>query len=189
MAKSDINTAENEVKSNISSNTNNAAQNLNPASDLYKNFAATGGVSPQQQQLTQKAAQGNVSSLYDSLNKNLQQRNAIQGGYSPGFGANEQQLARQGASASSGAVNQANLGLDQLIQQGKLAGAGGLASIGSLYQGQIPQLLGTQSQLAEAKPSWEQELSGGLGAIGGLAAPFAQAFGGASTAGKFLGGI
>lgn len=175
MAKTDIDSAQKSTKGTLSTTQNQANQNLNPASSGYQNFAATGGITPQQQQLTRVQAQQGVAGLYDSMKQNLDRQKAIQGGYSPGFGANEAQLARQGSASASNAVNSADLGLLQQIQQGKLAGLGGLTNIGGLYQGQVPQELGIQAQLAEAKPSWWQNIQGGLGAIGGI--------------GKSLGGI
>ena len=167
MAKSDIDTAQSAVQKQTGSNVTNANANLGPASQGYQNFASTGGITPGQQQLTRQQAQGNVSSIYDALNQNLSRQKAIQGGYSPGFGANEAQLARGASAASSNAVNSANLGLQQQITQNQLQGLGGLTSIGGLYQGQIPQLLNTTAQLAAAKPSWQQDVAGAEGVISG----------------------
>jgi hypothetical protein len=168
VAKSDISTAQSNVSSNLGTTKTLAGQNLAPATAGYQNFATTGGISPQQQNLTEQQAQGTASSLYDAMNQNLDRQKAIQGGYSPGYGTNEAQLGRQGSAAASGAVNQANLGILQQIQQGKLQGLGGLAGIGSEYQSQVPQLLSIGSQLAQAKPSWQQELSSGTQAITGM---------------------
>lgn len=176
MAKSDISTAQTGTKQALGTSQQQGSQYLNQAGAGYGNFAATGGITPGQQQLTREQAQGDVSSIYGSLKQNLERQKAVQGGYSPGFGANEAQLGRQGSAAAANAVNSANLGLDQQIQQGKLAGLQGLQGIGGLYQGQVPGLLNTQAGLAVAKPSWQQEIGSTLGIAGDIGSAISGAF-------------
>ena len=154
MAKSDISQASSLTKSAVNTAEGKGADYLGLAGTGYKDFAQTGGISPQQQQLTRQMAQGNIAGLYDRLKQNLIRRQSIQGGYSPGMGANMRSLGRETSAASSDAVNQTNLGLLELIRQGKLQGLGGLAGIGSEYLSQIPSLLGIGGKLATAKPGW-----------------------------------
>lgn len=168
MAKTDIDSAQSTNKATLNTTQTQANNTLNPAITGYSNFAQTGGVTPQQQQQTLSQTQGTNAGIFDALKQNLSRQKAVQGGYSPGFGANEASLGRQASSAANSATTNANLGLLQQIQQGKLAGLGGLSNIGSLYQSQIPQFTQQQDQLAVAKPSWYQNIEGGLGAIGGI---------------------
>lgn len=169
MAKSDINAAQRTTKGSLDTAGTMGGRFLGSAGKGYGEFAATGGISPGEIAATRQMAQGDVSSIYDSLKRNLERRKAIQGGYSPGFGANEATLGREGSAASYGAVNQANLGLLQQQREGRLAGLGGLAGIGSEYLSQIPALQGIRAKLSVAKPGWmdlaqqgEQVFSGGL---------------------------
>lgn len=181
VAKSDISQAQTTTRGALESGQRLAGQNLTPATAGYSNFATTGGVTPGEQALTKKAAQSNVSSIFGALKANLERQKAIQGGYSPGFGANERALGREAGITSSNAVNQADLGLLEMIRQGKLAGLGGLTNIGGLYQGQVPQLLGIGSNLAQAKPGWMDMLKQGLGLAGDIGSAISGAFPGSKV--------
>jgi hypothetical protein len=173
MAKSDISQAQAATTGAIGTAQQQAAGILGQAVPGYSAFAQTGGISPQQQALTRQQAQQSVAGITQAMQQNLARQKAIQGGYSPGFAAGEANIARQGGAAAGEAVNAANLGLLQQIQQGRLAGLGGLAGIGGEYLGQIPSLLGTQAQLAEAKPSWQQLWGTGAGVVGDIGSALA----------------
>ena len=168
MAKSDINSAQVTTKGSLDTAGTMSRRYLGSAGSGYGEFAQTGGVSPGEMAATRQAAQGNVASLYDSLKRNLARRKAIQGGYSPGFGANESTLGREASSGMFNAVNQANLGLLEQQREGRLAGLGGLAGIGSEYLSQIPALQNIRAKLSVAKPGWMDLASQGLDLAGGV---------------------
>lgn len=166
MAKSDISSAQSATGGALSTAESQGTALTNTVVPGLTNFAQTGGISPEQSALTRQQAQGTVSSIYSSMQNNLNRQRAIQGGYSPGYGANSAQLARQGSASASNAVNQANLGLLQQQTQNQLAGLGGLSNLASMYEGQVPSLLNVESGLAQAKPSWMDLASQGMGLLG-----------------------
>lgn len=177
MAKSDISSAQRTTKGALNTASNVGGGFASEAGGTYRDFANTGGVTAGQQAETRKQAQGNVASIFDSLKQNLARRKAIQGGYSPGYGANEATLGREASAASSSAVNQANLGLLEMIRQGRLAGAGGLAGLSSEYLSQVPQLSGILGKLAVSKPSWMDQLQQGVEIGGDIGSAIAGASG------------
>jgi hypothetical protein len=182
-SKSGLQKVSNQATNTATNATNQQNQFANQAGAGYADFATTGGITPEQQQLTREQTASGIGSLYSSLKQNLQQRQRTQGGYSPGYGANERSLGRDTAAATGGAVNNANLGLLQQIQQGKLAGLGGQTSLANLYGGQVPALLGIGERSQAAKPGFLQE----AGAVEGLASPIFGGISGATGGGGFGG--
>jgi len=178
MAKSDISAASTRTNQALQTAENLGSQYGGLAGTGYGTFAQTGGVTGAEQAQTRSMAQKNVGAIYGAMQKNLARQKAIQGGYSPGYGAGSAQLARQGSAAASDAVTGANLGLLQQIRQGQLAGLGGLSGLAGMYQGQVPELLGTQAKLAMAKPAWWQSMIGGEQAIEPILSGVAGGFGG-----------
>lgn len=176
-SKTSINQTQQATKGALNTAQQQGGQYNTAAGTGYQNFATTGGVTPQQQNLTRQQAAAGIGSLYGDEQRQLQKQKAVQGGYAPGYAANMEQANRSMANAAGGAINQANLGLIQQQQQGQLAGLGGLSNIGALYQGQVPQLLGTQANLAAVKPGLEQEISGWTGLVGQIGQSAAGAFG------------
>ena len=170
MAKSDINTAQETTKKSLQDATNVGGRYLGQAGTGYGEFAQTGGVSAGEMAATRQQAQGNVSSLYDSLKRNLERRKAIQGGYSPGFGAEEATLGREASAGMRSAVNEANLGLLQQQREGRLAGLGGLAGVGGEYLSQIPSLQAIRAKLSVAKPGWMELGKEGVDLFGSIGA-------------------
>jgi len=173
MAKSDISAASTKTNQALQTAENLGAQYGGQAGAGYGTFAQTGGVTGAEQAQTRSMAQKNVGAIYSAMQKNLARQKAIQGGYSPGYGASSAQLARQGSAAASDAVTGANLGLLQQVRQGQLAGLSGLSGLAGMYQGQVPDLLGIGAKLAIAKPSWAQDLYSGEQAIEPIASAIA----------------
>ena len=173
MAKADIGRAQTSTKQVLGTAQQGLQQYATPAGQGYGDFATTGGVTPQQQALTRQRTQRGVSSLYDAMQQNLQRKKRVQGGYSPGYGANQRALGRDTAAATGAAVGDTELGLLQQIREGRLAGLGGLTNLAGLYGGMIPSVLGIQGKLAQAKPGWMDMMQQGLGLAGDVAGVFA----------------
>lgn len=101
----------------------------------YGNFADTGGFSGQDIQDIRARAIGPTRSVFSSAQSGLDRQRALQGGYSPNYTAASAKLARDLASGISDANVNANASIAQMIQQGKLAGLGGLERTGMGQQG------------------------------------------------------
>lgn len=125
----------------------------------YKEFATTGGISPEQEEMTRRRTASGISSMYSRLRDALNRKRMVQGGYSPGFGAQEAKLDRGAAAATGEALTGTDLGLLEQKRQGRLAGLGGLTGIMQGYQGEQVPLLGVRTDL-------ERKRRGVLGTIG-----------------------
>ena len=79
----------------------------------YKEFAATGGISPEEKEMTRRRTASGISSMFGRLRSALQRRSRVQGGYAPGLGAQQAKLGRQAAAATGEALTGTDLGLLQ----------------------------------------------------------------------------
>ena len=134
----------------------------------YQAFAATGGVSPQEEQLTRQEVASGIGAQTSAARQQLEQQRRIQGGYSPGYGASQRALTRDLGAMTGQQIGAGELGLLQQRRQGQLAGMGGLTNLAGLYGYQIPQMYGISERAAEATPSALDY----IGAIGDLAGQF-----------------
>lgn len=124
----DVNTAE------------GAISGLTGVAGGYGNFAQTGGMTPQDIQNFTARSNSVIPSYYANEQNNLATLANRTGGSNPyATSAAMAQLARQGSNAASGAAQQTQVNLNQLINQNKLAGLAGQSST-----------LGSQAQLASA---------------------------------------
>ncbi len=147
-----------------------AAETFAPAAAGYGEFAKTGGVSPEEENLARRQTSYGISNLYAALKQNLARRGRVQGGYSPGMGANQAQLGRQGAEQVAQGLTGTNLNLLEMKRQGKLAGIGGLGGLYGTSAGMQTSQLGQQAELANAmKGPWSNFLQG-VSTLGGAAA-------------------
>ncbi len=150
--------------------TGRAAETFAPAAAGYGEFAKTGGVSPEEENLARQQTSYGISNLYAALKQNLARRGRVQGGYAPGMGANQAQLGRQGAEQVAQGLTGTNLNLLEMKRQGKLAGIGGLSGLYGTSAGMQTSQLGQQAELANAmKGPWSNFLQG-VGTLGGAAA-------------------
>ena len=165
MPKGESGAAARDIKKQITSD-QAVASGIRPGLQAgLSEFAGTGGVSPEEAALTREQTSSGISSLYDQLKQHLQNRSRIQGGYSPGSGAQEARLGRQSAQDVASGITGANLGLLQQKRQGRLAGLGGLQDLLSQYLGQVPGLLGERAKFSQ-RPGWASDLLTGLEAAG-----------------------
>jgi len=140
----------------------------------YTEFATTGGYSPELQGQIRQRGQSALSSLYGDLQTRLGRQRATQGGYAPGFGAQEAQLGRQFGEQQATGLRDIDIALQQAISQGKLAGLGGLGGMEQLkLQGmgltdeQIARMLGIQGGMA-TQPGVFQNILSALGTGAGV---------------------
>lgn len=94
----------------------------------YRNFAETGGFSPEEKENFIRRATGVVPAMYARQKDESSRRLALQGGYMPGFTSSQARLTRQGAQEGAKATLGAQVDLADQIRTGKFAGIGGLES-------------------------------------------------------------
>lgn len=92
----------------------------------YENFANTGGLSAQDQQDLRDRAIAPTRAIYANAQDNIRRQKALQGGYAPNAIAAQAKVNRDLSSAVGDANVNANASIAQMIQQGKLAGLGGM---------------------------------------------------------------
>jgi len=138
----------------------------------YQGFAKTGGFSPQDISAMRARAVSPVRAVYANAMQNVERQRALQGGYSPGFGTLQGRMAREQGQATADASTNAEAGLAEQVQRGKLAGLQGLSGlIGSSGGGggggtdQVP--------VPEEKKGFWSKLGGGLKKVGKIALPIA----------------
>ena len=111
---------------------------IDKAISTYGNFADTGGFSPQDIQSIRARSIAPIRSMQDRNEQEIQRQAAIRGtGYSPNTTAALSKVNRDSAYAVGDTATNAEAMIAQLMQQGKLYGAGGLASTGLADQGNI----------------------------------------------------
>lgn len=104
---------------------------ISKAIDTYGNFADTGGFSPNDISAIRARAVAPIRSINDRANQEIQRQSAIRGtAYSPNTTAALAKTNRDSAYATGDVSTNAEAMIAQLMQQGKLYGAGGLASTG-----------------------------------------------------------
>lgn len=101
----------------------------------YQNFSQTGGFSPQDIQDLRARAISPTRAVYANAQSNIDRQRSLQGGYSPNYTAATANLSRGLSNSISDANVNANASIAQAVQQGKLAGLGGMTNINQM-QGQ-----------------------------------------------------
>jgi len=99
--------------------------------DVYKgygDFAKTGGLSPEDIGNIRSRSNAGISSTFTNLRDNLQRGAARQGGFAPGYGATMAKFGRDEAQANADTSRDTELGIKQAVNQGKLAGLGGMGT-------------------------------------------------------------
>lgn len=147
----------------------------------FQQFAQTGGFSPEDLANIRARAVSPVRATYANAQREVNRQRAIQGGYSPGFGVLQARMAREQGQTTSDAATNAEAGIAEMVQKGKLAGLQGMASTegsggGGGGMGNLPQEL-----VPEKKKGFWGKLGSGLKKVGQIALPIA--------AGAFTGGL
>ena len=136
----------------------------------FSQFAQTGGFSPEDLANIRARALSPVRAVYSNAQREVNRQRSLQGGYSPGFGTLEARMAREQGQGISDAATGAEANIAQMVQQGKLAGLHGLASMGGGGGG------GGVVPIAqpEKKRGFWGKLGGALGQVGQVALPIAM---------------
>lgn len=144
---------------NTAANQNNA--DYSGIMSRYKEFADTGGFSPEDVSNIRSRALAPTRAVYANAQRNVDRQRALQGGYSPGHGVLQARMAREQGQGLSDASTNVEAQLAQMMQQGRLAGISGMnqaygttpgmASLyGNLYDRRLQgmgELQGLQNQL------------------------------------------
>lgn len=185
-----------------------------PALDSYKGFMSNGGIGESQADAMRARATAMVPSFYNAYKNNLQRRANVQGGYSPGFDAQSEELgresARQGFQASRqvegdivdkrqqgmefGTAGYGNLMSDITgkEQSGKLAGLGGLTGIDNARSAASNANAQMNAERSDAMQKFLMGLysQGGQQSAQGLQSLYSSAPGNVGqTGGLYLGGL
>jgi len=136
--------------------------NYGPALDQaiggYGNFAQTGGFSPQDIQDIRARAIAPIRGIYSQAQDNIERAKRLAGpGGMANYAATQAKAARDEAYGLSDKTTDAEAMIAQMLQQGKLAGLGGLSQTGLGARGQ---------DLSTALGARGQDISGALGARG-----------------------
>lgn len=152
----------------------------------YEEFARTGGFSPTDLANIRARAVSPVRAVYANAMQNVNRQRALQGGYSPGYNIMQGRLARQQSSGISDAATNAEAGIAEMVQKGRLAGLAGLSQGGGGGGSTADN-----TPVPEEKHGFWGNLWGGLKKVGKIALPIAlgAVTGGAGTlAGAGIGG-
>lgn len=93
----------------------------------FQDFAKTGGFSADDLANIRARAVSPVRATYANAQQNVNRQRSLQGGYSPGFGVLQARMAREQGQATSDAATNAEAGIAEMVQRGKLSGLQGMA--------------------------------------------------------------
>lgn len=144
----------------------------------YRQFAETGGFSPEDLANIRARSVSPIRAVYANALQNVNRQRALQGGYSPNYGALTARLAREQSMSQADAAINREAGLAEMVQKGRLAGLGGMLDA-SRAGGGGGSGGGEVTPEAPKHPKWSM-----LGKIAKIAAPIALAYftGGAGPA-------
>ena len=144
---------------------------------VYEDFAKTGGYNDAQQTAYRQRATAGIPAQYQSAMDTANRMSGITGNYNPAAIA---QMARSSAYDTNRAATDAEVSLQDSIRQGKLSGAGGMASTEANLQG-----LMSQNKLAGLTGAGNME-SGMVNSIAGNRISAATGLSGADIGGQEL---
>lgn len=124
---------------------------LSKAIGTYGEFADTGGLSERDRQDLRARGEGAVRAVYGHAVDQLNRNRALQP-FSPNYNASLAKMARERSYANADALTMNNAEIARMVQQGRLAGAGGLTNAGLGGQGLSTDMdrLNLQGKLAGA---------------------------------------
>lgn len=120
---------------------------MNEAFGGYRNFMNTGGFSDQDIQNMRARGISPIRSVYQNLNNELSRQRALQGGYSPNFGAVAAKMGRNSAQQIADQVENVNARIAEQVQQGKMFGTTGMGGL-SVQDAQLAQNAALANQRA-----------------------------------------
>jgi hypothetical protein len=101
------------------------------ALSLLKNFSTNGGFSDSDINNIRERAISPIRSIYANAKENLNRQRVLSGGYSPGFAGATAKMSRDLASSIGNTTTNANAGIAQMVQSGKLAALSPYANLAS----------------------------------------------------------
>lgn len=110
----------------------------------FGRFADTGGFSEGDKANIRARAISPIRSVYSRSLAELDRHKALQGGYMPNYAAARSRFARDQGQLTSDATTNAEAAIAQMVQQGKLAGMGGMLSTYGATPG-MADMLGRQA--------------------------------------------
>ena len=99
------------------------------ARSTYENFSSNGGVDAT---ALRNRATAQIPGFYDQFKQAASRRASTQGGYSPGFDAQQAEIGRQAGREGFNASRQVEGDIADKVMQGRLAGAAGLTGLGGM---------------------------------------------------------
>jgi hypothetical protein len=114
---------------------------INAASSSFGDIAKTGGYSEDDKTSFRARAMSPIRSAYSNAMMNINRQKALQGGYSPNYGALQAKMAREQGQSMSDAQQGINLNLGQAILGNKMQGAQGLAGLPMAPEGGFGHML------------------------------------------------
>lgn len=183
------------------------------AQNAFTGFLSNGGLDQNAQDNMRYRATSMVPSFYQNYKNEAARKANVQGGYSPGYDAQQAQIGRDASAAGYDASRKAEADISQQVQQGRMFGASGSAGLASTMNsleqgGKIAGLGGlkgigdselsassTNAGLAESKASRNQQLQlalqdmyqkGKMGSAQGLQSLYSSAPGATGQAGSMF---
>jgi len=149
---------------------NEAYSNLRSAGKGYQEFADTGGYSEKDQQELRARGISPIRAAYGNATRELDRSRALGGnGGSANYIAAASKMQRELPGQLADATTNVNAGLADAIRQGKLAGLGGLNSVGgamgSLSSEEANRILQAQGM---TENSYQNGIGNQLGALNGM---------------------
>jgi hypothetical protein len=123
----------------------------------YREFAETGGYSPETLGAIRSRALSPVRAAYSDANRAIDRGRSLAGGYSPNYAAARSRTAREQAYANADATTNVEAALGEMVQRGRMGGIGGMSSV----YGQSPGLAATFGQQALANQAFRFAAGGG----------------------------
>ena len=134
-------------------------ENFADAESSYKNFINSGGVDAT---ALRNRATAQIPAFYDAYRNSANRRANVQGGYSPGFDAQQAELGRQQAREGFNASRQVEGDIADKVQAGRMFGTTGMYNIGGATSGGKLSGLGGLKGIGDAEQQ-NAQFNAGLG--------------------------
>ncbi len=166
-----------------------AIKNYGEILNRYREFADTGGYSPEGIGAIRSRALSPVRAVYSDVNRDIDRSRSLTGDYAPGYAATKAKVGREQAYATADATTNVEGMLQQMVQQGRLAGIGGMTGAygttpgqASMFGQQALQSQALQNQMGTRmmdarnqslqQPGMFDTITSGAGKIGGALYPW-----------------
>lgn len=131
-------------------------ENYADSSDSYKNFVNNGGIGESEASAIRNRATAQIPAFYQAYSDANKRRSNVQGGYSPGFDAQQEELGREQGREGFNAERQVEGDIASMRQSGREFGTSGLYGIDSSVAGNKLAGLGGITNIGQAGQQNEQ---------------------------------